>query len=385
MHISSNKMNKTTIYILSILLILFAIYTYTHLANWFPNRNNSAEKVIPVAVNVVKQENVVIPLQSIGNVQAYSTVSVKSLVDGELIKVNFKEGDFVKKGQLLFEIDPRPLTNQLHQAQANLAHDQAEYDNAELQYQRNSKLLSKNYISQQDFDQLSANKKALAALVQADLAAVENAKLQLSYASITAPIDGRTGSLQVNVGNIIKTANGTSMLTINQINPISVTFSVPQQYLPPLQDQLAAGPINVVAKIDDYSETGKLTFIDNAIDVSTGTIQLKATFDNKNHRLWPGQFVTVTLPSAKITNALLIPSIAIQEGQTGPYVYVVKSDNTVAYQPVKLGPIVNNRTVITQGLSVNQAVVTAGQMRLSNGAKVSLNQPMAAADSYIVK
>lgn len=365
-------MNRKFLAIVAVILVFSGIYTYTHLKVILSNKKDAVSKEIPVSAGLVEQQNITVPLKSIGNVQAYSTVSVKSLVDGELINVNFNEGDFVKKGQMLFLIDPRSFENQLHQAEANLAHDQAMYENASLQLKRNSLLLNKNYISRQDFDQLNANEKAYKALVQADQAGLENAKLQLSYASINSPIDGRTGSLQINPGNIIKTANGNTLVSISQIQPIYVAFSVPQQYLPKLQIQLTKHPINVIAEVEGYKETGQLTFIDNSIDTTTGTILLKATFNNQQQRLWPGQFVNISLPSAEFNNALLVPSTAVQVGQNGPYVYAIKSDHTVIYQPVKLGPILNKKTVILHGLQNNQQVVTAGQLRLTDGASVKI-------------
>jgi multidrug efflux system membrane fusion protein len=219
---------------------------------------------------------------------------------------------------------------------------------------------------------LQSNQKAAVATVSADQAAVTSAQLELSYATILSPIDGRTGDLQVYPGNIIKTANGTILVTIAQVTPIYVSFSIPQQYLDSVRAQLAQGNVEVQALADGVTEKGQLTFINNTVDTTTGTIQLKATFANAQQRLWPGQFVTVTLPTATIPHALLIPSTAVQMGQNGAYVYVLMPDDTVAYRSITLGAVVNDDTVILQGLSPSEQVVTEGQLRLSDGSPVKV-------------
>jgi multidrug efflux system membrane fusion protein len=365
-------MQKKTKIIWSIIAALFIIYLYTHLSAYWEDRSSRLGKAVTVAVSPVLQKNVVVPLQAVGTVEAYSTVSVKSLVDGELIQTGFKEGDFVKKGQLLFSIDPRPYQAELTQAEANLARSQAQLDIANSEVKRNQPLVQKGYVAKEDFDQLQSNQKAAVATVSADQAAVTSAQLELSYATILSPIDGRTGDLQVYPGNIIKTANGTILVTIAQVTPIYVSFSIPQQYLDSVRAQLAQGNVEVQALADGVTEKGQLTFINNTVDTTTGTIQLKATFANAQQRLWPGQFVTVTLPTATIPHALLIPSTAVQMGQNGAYVYVLMPDDTVAYRSITLGAVVNDDTVILQGLSPSEQVVTEGQLRLSDGSPVKV-------------
>lgn len=362
--------NKTKI-ILGVVGAILVIYIYTHLFAYWMNRR-AGQQAVPVAVGVVEQKDIVIPLQTIGTVQAYSTVSVKSLVDGQLLQAGFKEGDFVKKDQLLFQIDSRPFQDSLAQAQANLTRDQAQLDNAHSQVARNKALAQKGYVAAEAYDQLVANEKAATATVLADQAAVANAQLQLDYSTIKSPIDGRTGSLLVYPGNIIKTANSTVLVTITQVNPIYVAFAVPQQYLASIRSQQNIAPVDVKATIANEIEDGKLTFIDNTVDITTGTIQLKATFENAKLRLWPGQFVTVTIPTTALSHALLVPSQAVQAGQAGSYVYVVQPDNTVNYQLIKSGPSSNNQTVVLQGLKRGDQVVTDGLMRLSDGARVQI-------------
>lgn len=364
-------MQKRKKVILIIVGILAAIFLYTHLAGFW-NSHRSKQPVVTVSVITVTQKNITVPLQLIATVQPYSTVTVKSLVDGELLQVGFKEGDFIKKGQLLFQIDPRPFQAQLDQAKANLAKDQANLENAHSQIKRNEELAKKGYVAAQDFDQLRTNEKTFAATAQADQAAVNNAELQLSYATIAAPIDGRTGNLLVYPGNIIKTGNNTNLVTITQINPIYVVFSVPQQYLSSILEQQAKTPIIIRATFGNETEEGRLTFIDNTVDTTTGTIQLKATFQNSKQHLWPGQFVTVVLPAANIPNALLVPSRAIQSGQDGSYVYLALEDNTARMQTVKTGPMVDDKTVILQGLQVGDKVITDGLLRLTEGAPIKI-------------
>jgi multidrug efflux system membrane fusion protein len=327
---------------------------------------------IKVTAFTVTEQDLPLPLQAIGTVEAYSTVSVQSMVTGQLLKVGFKEGDYVKKGQLLFLIDPRPFIADLNQAQANLAHDQAGLENALLQVNRNAPLVKKGYISQQDFDQLVANQKAAAATVDGDKAAINTANLQLAYTKINSPINGHTGSLQVYPGNIVQAGGSTTLVSITQIQPIYVSFSVPQQYLAAIQAQNAASPITVSANVEGKTEQGSLSFIDNSVDTSTGTIQLKATFSNKDHTLWPGEFVNVSLPTTILPHAIIVPNNAVQAGQNGAYVYVINSDSTVTYQSIQTGPMVGNSTVILKGLQAGQQVVLDGQLRLTNGSSVTV-------------
>jgi multidrug efflux system membrane fusion protein len=337
-------------------------------------QGNTANQSLPVAVSIAKvvQQDVTVPLQVIGTVQAYSVINVQSQVSGQVLKVGFQQGEYVKQGQLLFQIDPRPYQAALQQAKANLARDQANLESAKLQVQRNAPLVKQNYLDQQTFDNYVATEQADKAIVAADQAAIESAQLQLDYANITAPIAGRTGSLQVYPGNVVTAGSSAILVTITQINPIYVQFSVPQQYLASIRQQLAKGAVSVTANLDGKMEQGELSFVDNTVDTDTGSIQLKATFANTDHSLWPGQFVTVSLPTANLSNALVIPSAAVQMGQNGAYVYVLATDNTVNYRAITLGPVVGNNTIILSGLKPNEQVVTAGQLRLSNGSTVKV-------------
>jgi multidrug efflux system membrane fusion protein len=337
----------------------------------------------------------------IGNVEAYSTITVKALVGGQLTNVYFKEGDFVQKGEKLFDIDPRPLEAAYNQAVANIARDQASLlqaqanmarDQANAKYQdsqakRYGELFQAGVISKDQAEQLRAGADASAQAVNADQAAIasaraaigastataENAKVQLSYTTIYSPIDGRTGNLTVKQGNVV-TANNMDMMTINQVEPIYVTFSVPEAQLPAIKKYMALGSLSVRSRPQDADtaeeERGALTFVDNTVDVTTGTIKLKGTFPNHNRQLWPGQFVRVTLRLTTQQNAVVVPNEAIQAGQAGSFVYVVKPDKTVESRTVVTGSRVEQDMVVSEGLAVGETVVTEGQLRLAPGSKV---------------
>jgi multidrug efflux system membrane fusion protein len=386
----------------------------------------------PVSVATVIQKDVPVQLRVIGKVEAYSTVSIRALVEGELWKVYFKEGQDVQKDNLLLSIDPRPFEAALRQAEANLERDQAlvqqaeanltrdlaqvtqaeanlaknlaQAKNAEEQAKRYAFLVEKGYVAKEQYDQVRTNSESLAATVQADKAAIENAqaalradkaalenagavvrgsraavetaRIQLGYCSIRAPISGRTGSLLVQQGNIIK-ANDVPIVVINQINPIYVTFALPEQNLPEIKKHMIAGVLKTEAVIpgdEKTPEQGILTFVDNAVDTATGTIKLKGIFENHERRLWPGQFVDVILTLTTRPNAILVPSQAIQTGQEGPYVFVVKPDLTVESRPVAVDRSLDGLTVVAKGLQPGETVVTTGQLRLVAGGKVEIKK-----------
>jgi multidrug efflux system membrane fusion protein len=329
---------------------------------------------IPVTVSTTTQKTVPVQLRAIGNVQAYSTVTVKSKIGGELVRVHFKEGQDVKKGDLLFTIDPRPYEAALKQAEANLERDLAQAKNAQVDARRYEFLIQKGVVARQQYDKFRTDADALEATVLADRAVVENAKIQLSYCSIHSPLNGRTGSLIVQQGNHIK-AEDINLVVINQIIPIDVAFSIPEQFLPEIKKYMALGKLQVEASIpmnEERPEKGVITFIDNAVDSNTGTIRLKGTFANPEKKLWPGQFVNVVLTLTREPNAIVVPSRAIQTGQEGQYVFVVKQDLTVESRPVVAGRIVNTETVVQKGLSADEKVVTDGQLRLYPGARVEI-------------
>lgn len=358
------------------------------------------EGAAPVVVATAVQKSVPVEVAAVGNVEAYSTISVRGQVSGELTKVYFHEGDFVKKGDLLFEIDPRPLeaavkqaeatlardTAALHQYEANLARDMANERYAKSQAERYGTLFKDGVMSKDQMEQTSSAADALSQAVAADRAAIEsakadiaaaratleNARVQLGYTQIRSPVDGRTGNLTVKQGNVI-TAGSTELMTVNQVQPIYVTFSVPEMHLPAIKRYMSQGRLQVIARAqetDAQPEVGYLTFIDNTVDPSTGTIKLKGTFANPDRRLWPGQFVRVTLRLTTKDDAIVIPNQAVQTGQDGTFVYVVKADRTVESRPVTTGGRVDQDLVIEKGLRAGEVVVTEGQLRLAPGSRV---------------
>jgi multidrug efflux system membrane fusion protein len=332
---------------------------------------------VPVIVATAVQKTVPVQLRAIGNVEAYSTVGVKSQIGGELLRVHFREGQDVNTGAILFTIDPRPYEAALKQAEANLAKDAAQLENAKEEARRYAELVKKGYVAQQQYDQVRTAFAALEATVNADKALVENARLQLKYCYIYSPITGRTGSLMANQGNLIKANADNPMVVINQIQPIYVTFSVPEQYLPEIKRYMSGGNVKVDAVIADdthHPVEGVLTFVDNAVDSATGTIKLKATFANSERRLWPGQFVNVVTMLTTQPNAIVVPSQAIQTGQGGQYVFVIKGDLTAESRPVVLSRSLDGETALEKGLQAGEKVVIDGQLRLVSGAKVEIKQ-----------
>jgi membrane fusion protein, multidrug efflux system len=332
---------------------------------------------VPVTTAGVVQKTVPVQLKTIGNVEAYSTVSVKSQIGGVLTHVHFREGQDVNKGALLFTIDPRPYEAALKQAEANLTKDFAQLENAREEVRRYAELVKKGYVAQQQYDQIRTNAAAFEATVNADKAVVENAQLQLKYCYIYSPLTGRTGALMANEGNLIKATADNAMVVINQIQPIYVTFSVPEQYLPEIKKYISGRKIKVqafITKGEDNPEEGTLTFVDNSVDPATGTIKLKATFANKAGRLWPGQFLDAVMTLTTQPNAIVVASSAIQTGQNGQYVFIVKDDLTVESRPVIVGRTLNSETVIEKGLQAGDKVVTDGQLRLVPGAKIQIKE-----------
>jgi multidrug efflux system membrane fusion protein len=329
---------------------------------------------VSVAVGTVTRDAVPVLISAIGTVEAYSTVSIKAQVSGELVAVHFIEGDSVRKGQLLLEIDPRPYEAVLAQAQAAMARDKAVAANNRVQAQRESKLLEAGIVPIQDAEALTSTADAADALVKADEAAIQTAQINLEFCKIYSPIDGRTGELALKVGNLVKVAD-VPILVINQLDPIFVNFTVPQQYLPDIKKFMGQGPLHVSAVAPSDSAAalqGALSFVDNSVDATTGTIHLRATFANALSRLWPGLYVNVLLTLSKQANATVVPAQAIVPGQNGPLVYVVKSDNTVEARAVVSDRTVQGEAVIDKGLQPGETIVTDGQSLLVSGAKISI-------------
>jgi len=338
----------------------------------------SRGEAVPVVVATAVQKAVPVQIRAVGNVEPYATVSIKSQVTGVLQKAHFKEGQDVKSGQLLFTVDPRPLDAALKQADAALARDSAQVRNLREQVRRYADLVEKQYVSREQYDQIKANADAAEAVVEADKAAVDNAKVQLSYCYIYSPVNGRVGSLLINEGNLIRLNDGAPLVVINQINPINVTFAVPEQHLADLKRHMASGQLKADARFqsdEGRPEQGILAFVDNAVDRSTGTIKLKAEFANQERRLWPGQFVNVVLTLATQANAVVIPAEAVQVGQDGQNVFVVKEDKRVEVRPVAIGTTSEGIAIITKGLAVGEQVVREGQFLLGPESRVDIKNP----------
>jgi multidrug efflux system membrane fusion protein len=357
---------------------------------------------VPVVATTVLQKDVPINIDVIGNVEAYSTISVKAQIGGQLTYVGFHEGDFVKKNDHLFTVDPRPYDAALNQAKANLARDTASLSQAEANLAKDmanekyaraesgryAQLVGQGIVSKEQADQIGANADALSQAVVADKAAIESAKAQivaskaavenaqvmLSYTTIESPIDGRTGNLTVKQGNIVA-PNTMELIAITEMQPIYVTFSVPESDLNEIKKYMAQGKLPVSAGPQDdntQKETGVLTFVDNSVDPTTGTIKLKGTFPNTDNKLWPGEFVRVSLKLTTRPHAVVVPNQAVQTGQDGQFVYVIKEDRTVEMRPVVTGTRVDQELVVDKGLEPGESIVTEGQLRLTPGSRVQV-------------
>ncbi|OGQ97399.1 MAG: hypothetical protein A2521_08515 [Deltaproteobacteria bacterium RIFOXYD12_FULL_57_12] len=333
------------------------------------------KSVFPVSAAIAVERDVPVLLRAIGNVEASSSVELKSQVNGQLSTVHFTEGQEVAKGDLLFSLDPQHYQAAVMQAEAALARDLAQEGFARDKAVRYADLLQRGVVSQQEYDQLQTNASALAKQVMADRAILQAAQVDLAYCTIKAPMSGRTGNLAVHAGSVVKANEAPGLVTINQISPLHVAFSLPERYLQEIQTRIASAPLTVSVRTtgnDSQNETGTVSFLDNTVDTGTGTIKVKALFDNKSKKLWPGQFVNVTLSLKTLANAVVVPTEAVQIGQEGPYVFVIKADSTVESRPVAIGPAHENETVIVEGLQSGEQVVTEGQMRLRTGVQVAI-------------
>jgi multidrug efflux system membrane fusion protein len=333
---------------------------------------------VPVTVEEVVQKLVPFRIQAIGNVEAYSTVALKARTDGQIIEVGFKEGEEVRKGQLLFKIDPRPFEAALRQAEANALRDTAAAEQARSQEKRYQDLLDKNFVSKEAYAQIRTNATTAEATARASQAALDSAKLNVEYCTITAPIEGYAGKIQIQLGNLVKANDVNPLVVINQVHPIYVNFAVPEQRLSEVREHMASGPLGVDALApgsDRATATGALIFVDNAVDPSTGTIRLRARFVNKENSLWPGQFVGVSVRLFEQPDAIVIPSTAVQTGPEGQYVYVVGQDMVADVRKIEVERTDGDHTIVASGLSKGEKVVTRGQLRLGPKTRVQISKP----------
>lgn len=331
---------------------------------------------VPVTAAAVVTRSVPVRLRAIGNVEPYTTVAIKARVDGQIDAVRFSEGDEVRKGATLFELDRRPFEAQLAQAQATLLKDRAVLDNASEQEKRYKDLLQKNFISPDAYGQVRTNAETAAAQVRADAAAIQGIRLQIDYCTIRAPVTGYAGKIMIQQGNLVKANDTNSLVVINQVRPIYVSFSVPEQELDAVRRYEADGELKVSAGVPNSTHpplAGKLSFIDNTTDVATGTIRLKAEFPNTDKALWPGQFVDVVLTLTEQKDAVVMPATAVQNGPNGQYVFIVKPDRSVELRNVKIARTEGDAAVVASGIVPGDTVVTAGQLRLAPGIKVKLD------------
>jgi multidrug efflux system membrane fusion protein len=346
------------------------------------DRANAARpSVVPVVAETAVRKSVPRELRAVGNVETIDTVTVRPQVGGQIVAVHFREGTDVRAGEVLFTIDPRPYEAALRQAEATLARDEANARNARLEAERGESLFVQGVLSREQHDALRNTADSLDATVRADHAAAEAARLNLEYCTIRSPIDGRAGSLLVQRGNVVKAIDGGPLVVINRVDPVYVSFSVPERRLEEVKEARSASRLAVEAVVAGEEARplfGHLTFLDNAVDRATGTIRLKGRFPNPERRLWPGQFVEVRLSTGTRPDAVVVPSPAIQTGQSGQFVFVVGKDLTVEARPVVAGPELDGSVIVEKGVEAGERVVTDGQIRLVPGAKVELKPPITA-------
>jgi multidrug efflux system membrane fusion protein len=333
---------------------------------------------VPVSVARVEQQAMPVRLRAIGNVEAFATVSIKARVDGQINSVNFREGDPLKKGDVLFRIDPRPYEAALRQAEANRMRDIAARDQARSQAKRYQELLDKNFISKEAYAQIRTNAETAEATAKASQAALENARLNVEYCTIRSPLDGFVGKVLLQAGNLVKANDVNALVVINQVRPIYVNFAVPEQSLGEVRKRMAEAPLEVEVLPVDPNQAhplGRLIFVDNAVDPSTGTIRLRGQFDNADAALWPGQFVNVSVRLYEEPDAIIVPSTSVQTGPEGQYVYLVGEDLTAELRRITVKRVEGERTIVATGLAPGERVVTRGQLRLGPKVRVQIAKP----------
>ena len=375
-------MSKTRFVLAAVLLAGFGAWiaqTRSGVEAASQNSGPASAAAVPVKAGTAEARDMPVFVRGIGSVQAFNTVTIKSRVDGQVMKVDFTEGQEVKAGDLLFEIDPRPFQAALAQATANKQKDEAQLVSATADLDRTTQLLRNEFQTRQTFDQQKAQVGQLQASIKADQAQIDAAQLNLDYASIRSPIDGRTGARLVDVGNIVHAVDNTGLVTITELRPIFVSFTVPQQQLDTIRERQSAGPLEARALTQDDQKqlaVGKLTLIDNQVDQATGTLHMKAQFDNTDAALWPGEFVNVRLVASIEKNAVTVPGRAVQQGPNGSYLFAIKPDDTVEMRIVEVSQTDQGLAVIKKGLQAGERIVVDGQFRLDQGTKVAI-QPAA--------
>jgi multidrug efflux system membrane fusion protein len=375
---TGRRIAVTVLILVAIAAALYYVFAPTAQQSRANRGRFAADGPVPVLAAPAQRVDVPVYLDAVGTTRALNTVTVRPQVDGKLISVNFKEGDDVKKGDVIAKIDPTTFKAALEQAIAKKAQDQAQLTNARLDLDRYEKLAATNSINRQQADTQKALVAQLEALVNSDQAAIDNAQAILGYTTILAPLDGRTGIRQVDEGNIVHASDATGIVTITQVKPISVLFNLPQQNLQQVNTAFAKGPLGVDAQRSDTDaviDRGSLIVVDNQVDQSTGTVRLKADFPNANLQLWPGQFVNVRLLIDTLKQVVVIPTGAVQRGPNGTFVFVVKDDNTAAIRPVTISQQDETQAVVTQGVQPAERVVTTGFARLTDGSPVTVSAP----------
>jgi multidrug efflux system membrane fusion protein len=331
---------------------------------------------VPVLIGKVVEKSMPLRLHAIGNVETVASVAVKSRVDGQIIATQVRDGQDLVKGDPLFQIDPKPYQSQLEQAQANLAHDQAQLDYLRGQEKRYQDLLKQNFVSQESYAQVAANFRGAQASVSADEAALQHASIDLGYTTIRSPIGGRAGKVMLSEGNMVKANDTVAMVVINQLAPIYVSVAVPEQYLNEIRTRQKMAPLRVEVELEKGKTiSGTLAFVDNAVDVATGTIKLRGIFSNGDKQLWPGQFVESWVTLRDEEKALVVPTQALQTGPNGQYVYVVKEDSSVEFRPVQVARTEGAETIVAGGLKSGETVVVDGASRVTPGSKVNTKSP----------